>query len=346
MCDSESQISESKSSSSGSVHEPRVKRWWLIASIILLAILLLPYLFYRTTSDLRKLSRSDFPSIAFSNIEMKPDASTFFRLATWNIAHGRGSGDDNWKEGGDEKLERIKQIAATIRTFDADVVVLNEVDFSATWSGGMDQAELIAQHSGYPVCIKQANLDFGFIYGRWFFGNVILSRLPVSAEKVVELKPLADWESWLVGNKRGVSCSIKVSPHHSVSVVGLHLESRGEPIRVQQIDDVARHCGQLFSPIIIAGDLNTTPQNFPNSQTNADGISAFDKLIEQTQFAFRPDAVTGTESLTFSTINPTALIDWILLSHELKRIDQAVVDNQLSDHRPVIATIELDPDSR
>ena len=324
---------------SGSFFKRRLSRWILIA----LAIIFLPYAFFRLTSDGRTLTRCNFSEIQHTDANSTAGVGTTpsFRIATWNIAHGRGSGDSNWKEGGDEKSKRVEEIAVEIRKFDADVVVLNEVDFSATWSGGFDQAELIAKKAGYPICIKQANLDFGFIFGRWYFGNAILSRLPVTNERVVELQPLAEWESQLVGHKRGLSCTVEVSPQHSLSIIGLHLESRGEAIRVKQIDDVARHAGQFSGPLVVAGDLNTTPSQFPNSQSDSDGINAFDKLIEQTEFSYSPNSVAGTQSLTYSSVNPKLLIDWILLSHELRLIKQEIIDSQLSDHRPVVATIEF-----
>jgi len=267
-------------------------------------------------------------------------------LVTWNIAHGRGSGSSNWEQGGDEKRDRVDLIAEKIREFDADVVVLNEVDFSATWSGGNDQAQQLAQKAGYPICIKQANLDFGFLYGRWYFGNAILSRLPVSDAKVVELEPLNGWEPWVVGYKRGLSCTVELPDKSKVSVVGLHLESRSEAIRVKQVDDVARHLGQLSAPIIVAGDLNTTPSDFPNFGKDDDGVNAFDKLIDQTQFAYQPNSIEGSaeenpDAMTYSTLKPRSVIDWVLLSHELSMVEQEVVDSQLSDHRPVVATVEI-----
>ncbi len=313
--------------------------------LVALAIILLPYLFFRLTSGGRKLVRCDYPE--FGQIAGKINASerSILRVATWNIAHGRGAVDSNWKEGGDQKLDRVDQIAEAIQKLDADVVILNEVDFSATWSGGNDQAAQIALKAGYPVCIKQANLDFGFLYGRWYFGNAILSRFPVSDAKVVRLQPLNQWESWLVGNKRGVSCTVELPNHRKVSIVGLHLESRGEAIRVKQIDDVARHLGELSAPIIVAGDLNTTPSNFPNSNQDGNGINAFDKLIQQSQFSYQSNWTEGsgdsnTALMTYSTTDPKSIIDWVLVSHELNLTDPQTVDTQLSDHRPVVATIE------
>ena len=189
-------------------------------------------------------------------------------------------------------------------------------------------------------------MDFGFLYGRWYFGNVILSRFPISDAKVLPLQPVNEWESWLVGNKRGLSCTLELPDKRKISIVGLHLESRGEAIRVKQIDDVTRHLGELSTPIILAGDLNTTPSNFPNSQHDADAINAFDKMIQQTQFSYRPKfaEISGDSNsslMTYSTTDPKSVIDWVLVSHELNLTDQQIIETRLSDHRPVIATIEF-----
>jgi endonuclease/exonuclease/phosphatase family metal-dependent hydrolase len=318
---------------------------WAFA-LLSLALVLLPLLFFRLSSDARKLVRCDYSDITTNVRTFENGQSPTLRIATWNIAHGRGSGDSNWEEGGEPKRDRVGQIAEKIQSFDADVVILNEVDFSASWSGGNDQAEQIAMQAGYPICIKQANLDFGFLLGRWYFGNAILSRFPLSDAHVVELKPLNRWESWLVGNKRGVSCRVELPNGDRVSVVGLHLESRGEAIRVKQVDDVARHLGTLGSPIVVAGDLNTTPSQFPNSQLDADGVNAFDKLISQTQFSYQDDSANrsagpASNRMTYSTLQPKLVIDWVLLSDGLSVVDQQTIATELSDHRPVVAAIEI-----
>lgn len=336
--------------------------WWVRWGVVVLAIILIPFLFYRVTSNRRMLVRVDpasavEPTAAIESADLaigggddnanlsraqnQASPRRELRLAIWNIAHGRGDIDSNWQQGKDAKRNRVTEIAAAISKFNADVVVLNEVDFQSSWSGGVDQAELIARSAEYPICIKQANLDFGFLWGRWYFGNVILSRFPISDQQIVPLRPLNEWESWLVGQKRGVSCTVNLPSGEKVSLVGLHLESRGETIRTKQVDDVARHCGTLSHPLIVGGDLNTTPSHFPNAQFDRDGVNAFDKLIQQTQFSrFRRDA-DPPEAMTFSTRDPRLAIDWILVGPELNLVNVEVIPSSLSDHRPVIATIEL-----
>lgn len=316
----------------------RFKKRWFVFLILLVG--LGPYFYFRATSFARKIQTIDFSDAA--SVGATPEFSGTLRVACWNIAHGRGMTFDNWEEGHDEKSERIRQIAAEISSFDADLVVLNEVDFSATWSGGLDQANAIAQRAGYRYCLKQSNLDFGFIYGRWHFGNVLLSKYPISDAEVVEFAGVNAWEDWVVGSKRGFACTVQLAPETQVSVVGLHLESRSEAVRVKEVPDVCKVTGRLKHPILLAGDLNTTPAHAPHSSTDTDGENAFELLVKQSGLSFSPSNVPAPDEYTFSTMQPQSVIDWIMFeSMHLKLIDQHVVNSQLSDHLPVVAEFKL-----
>lgn len=311
------------------------KKRWLLYSLLLVG--LGPYLFFRATSFSRKVQTAELDNPA-SAVEF--DGA--IRVATWNIAHGRGATFDNWAGDGDSKQARLKDISKLIVGLDADVVVLNEVDFCSTWSGGYDQAQAIAQQTGYPYFVKQSNLDFGFIYGRWHFGNVILSRYPISDVRVVEFTPVNQWESWLVGCKRGLACTVELGPENLVSVVGLHLESRGENVRVKEVADVDLAVEKLNHPLIVAGDLNTTPSIAPLSNLDGDGKNAFEELIRLTGLSYSP-ALSPTENeLTFPAFGPESTIDWILFSgDDFSLIEQEVIKTQLSDHLPVVAEFEI-----
>ena len=314
----------------------RFKKRWLLYLLLLIA--LGPYLFFRATSFSRKIQ-----TLEFDTASVAAEIDTTVRVATWNIAHGRGATFDNWAGDGDSKQERLKEISKLIVEMDADIVVLNEVDFSSTWSGGHDQAETIAQLTGYRYMVKQSNLDFGFVYGRWHFGNVLLSRFPVSEVEVVEFAPVNQWESWVVGCKRGLACTVELGPENSVSVVGLHLESRSESVRVKEAADVARIVKRLKHPLIVAGDLNTTPPGAPRSNTDEDGKNAFEELVKTTGLSYSPLLSPTEQELTFSAMDPQTTIDWILFAQpDFSLVDQKVVSTQLSDHLPVVAELKLE----
>lgn len=310
------------------------KRW---AIWLLLLLLFGPYLFFRATSFSRKLQ------IESNSLVTEPH--TFdgkLKIATWNIAHGRGATDDNWEEGSAAKKARIREIAKQVKAFEADIVVLNEVDFSATWSGGLDQGTEIAQAAGFEYFIKQSNLDFGLLYGRWHFGNVVMSRYPIVDAKVVSLTPINTWEDWVVGCKRGVACTIELASKDRITVVGVHMEARGESVRVKQAHDLVEACSETDAPIFLVGDLNTTPGIAPMSRVDENGVNAFEILVQpQTGLSFAPNSTPTSDELTFPSSQPNAVIDWILYEDfAYKLVSQNVTRSLLSDHLPVIAEFE------
>jgi len=80
------------------------------------------------------LNRAIAPSHAVTSIANATNRdsprSDTFRVAAWNIAHARGPrGTSNWVGPRDA---RLNDIADLIATWNADVVVLNEVDFDCT----------------------------------------------------------------------------------------------------------------------------------------------------------------------------------------------------------------------
>lgn len=338
----------SKSTNAANVNEPsfttnrkhhfRLKKRWIVYLILLIG--LVPYFCFRMASFGNKLRVLE--NAATSITQGDSVGPNHLCVATWNLAHGRGATDDNWAEGAQEKEFRIALIAEQITEWNADLVVLNEVDFSATWSGGYDQAKAIAEKAGYHYYLTQSNLDFGFAYGRWNFGNVLLSRYPIEDARVVSLTGVNAWEDWVVGAKRGFSCTVLVTDERRISVVGLHLESRGETTRVQQATDVIETCRGLAFPVLLAGDLNTTPRNAPHSQADEQGKNAFEEVIRETGMSYSPLAKPNSNELTFPSDAPRSTIDWILFNSDaFELVDQTVVQSLLSDHLPVVAEFSI-----
>ncbi len=124
----------------------RRRKQLLYALVVLLILGIGPYIVSRVRSGGRQIRvRSD---TAKTKVSTEPVTS--IRVLTYNIAHGRGATDDNWEGTVAEKRRRIEEISRLIAKVEADVVVLNEVDFSSTWSGHQNQAKAIALGAGFP----------------------------------------------------------------------------------------------------------------------------------------------------------------------------------------------------
>ena len=263
------------------------------------------------------------------------------RVLTYNIAHGRGATDDNWQGTVTEKRKRIEDIARSIAKAEADIVVLNEVDFSSTWSGRQNQAQTIARLCGYSHWVEQRNFDLRFIYGSWKFGNAILSRFPIADVEIVKFPTLKRWERLLAGCKQGVVCTIRLSPSQEVRILAVHLDDRSEDLRVSSAKMIVDLVESSAIPLIAAGDFNSTPSEFPDTNSSTTGQNAMDILKESQQFELYAKTLPSQNEMTYSSTRPTRVIDWVLIPSGWRFAEYLIVPSELSDHRAVIATVEV-----
>jgi len=315
----------------------RRKKLLLIVLLIVVAALG-PYVVSRLRSPGRRVVLRE---VAGTQQESSRGPVKVLRIATYNIAHGRGPTDGNWAQGGGPKRKRIRKIARMLAEAEADVVILNEVDFDATWSGHQNQAAAIAETAGFPYRAEQRNLDFRFIYGSWKFGNALLSKYPIVEARVVDYPPVAGWESWLAGKKRGLLCTLQLSKRRRVRILAVHLETRSAAVRVASAKRILKVAQQTGPPLIAAGDFNSTPMEFPRSTQTAEGDNAIELLTASRLFQRFDIGTPDGNDFTFTSMQPHCVIDWILIPDDWTFLEYRVLQSDLSDHRPVVATVKL-----
>jgi len=316
---------------------PRRRRWLAVAAIVL-AIILAPYVVSRVRSPARQI-RIFAGDSAPQDTANRPVSK--LRVLIYNIAHGRGPTNTNWEGPVSADRERVRKIAAWIAEQNADIVVLNEVDFDSTWSGHQNQAAAIAELAGFPHRLEQRNFDLRFIYGSWKFGNAVLSKFPIVDARSIEYPVLYAWEDWLAGSKQGVGCTLALSPERRVEVLAVHLEVRSEAIRVGSARALIAAAESSDLPTIAAGDFNSSPSDFPGAVKTRRGENAMDVLADSDAFQLPPPArgPPREAELTFTSTQPQRAIDWILIPPRWHYERYRVFDIELSDHRPVMATV-------
>ena len=147
----------------------------------------------------------------------------------------------------------------------------------------------------------------------------------------------------MAGKKRGLCCEIELGDS-LVRVAAIHLSHRSEDVRVESARMLCELAKSGSSPLVIAGDFNSSPPEFALSATSARGENAVAILDESTLFRRFPDAMPDETGMTFHADDPTRVIDWIMIPQDWRFDAYDVVDSTLSDHRPVVATISLDSD--
>ncbi|NLE36788.1 MAG: hypothetical protein GX621_02045 [Pirellulaceae bacterium] len=306
-------------------------------AVLLAVVLFGPYFFSRLASPWRCVRVR-----ASADHRLAPSTGRdvdSLRVVCWNVAHGRGLAESNRRGGSrEERRERLDHIAELLRRLDADVVVLNEVDFDASWSFGVNQAEYLAREAGYLHWAEQRNLDFRVLFWKWRFGNAVLSRRPIADAAVVSFPGFSRWETILAGKKRGLVCTID-APGGPLRVLAVHACHRSEAVRVASAERMIDLAGDGGPALVMAGDFNSTPPGFPGSNRDAQGGNAMERLDDSGVVERRPKRPPGPDGMTFHSARPECVIDWILIPPGWRFDDYRVVLSELSDHRPVVADI-------
>jgi len=268
-------------------------------------------------------------------------------IATYNIAHGRGTADTNWQVGRKaSQLQRLDAIARLIEDRGADIVVLNEVDFGSFWSSNVNQALYIAEKAGFPYLVEQRNYDTAVPFASLCWGNAVLSRHPVGNVSVVDFPAYSRWERVLAGHKKGLLCDIHLNGQISIRLLGVHLEHRSERTRVQAAEMIGEIVKASPIPLLAAGDFNSSPVGFPKTHPTAEGKTALTSLLSTEAFRTTPLANPQPDDYTFPSTNPDRVIDWILIPADWRMLKKTVVSQDTSDHAAVFMQVKVLPTKR
>src|SRR6185437_12078807 len=98
-------------------------------------------------------------------------------------------------------------------------------------------------------------------------------------------------------------------------------------VRARQVADMLRFIGSSSMPTLLLGDLNATP-DAPELQP----------LLGRLHDVWDGSRGPG---FTYPADVPRERIDYILVSPPFRVRDVRVIDTQASDHRPVVAELEM-----
>lgn len=230
-------------------------------------------------------------------------AGRIVKVASFNARHGAARFG----------LTSNRLLVATCRSFDADVIALQEVDRHVIRSWFRDQPELVGRALGMQVATAPAKRT---PVGGWQC-NALCARGPITDTEVVVLPRRASDE------RRVVLLATVRLPGAVLSVACTHLQHRGGA-GPEQLAAALDALTARPAPHVLAGDLNLA------ADVVAPALAAR---------GFLP-AETGP---TFPVDDPRRRIDWIAVDGALEPARAAVGRPLVSDHRPIVADLTAAP---
>ncbi len=241
------------------------------------------------------------------------------RVATLNIAHGRGDSLNQLLVSRSRITENLDTIAHFLDREKIDVVALQEADAESAWSGNFDHTRHLAASSGYRWWVQDSHARLGIAN----YGTALLSSSPITAAAALSFEPSPPTarKGFTVAEIQWQTASGEV---HAIDVISVHMDFSRHSVREQQGREMNKVMQNRHNPMIIMGDFNSE--------------SLARRLVEQAASNQRHlhtwDGL-GAQEATYKDKR----LDWIILSGELAFVDHRAATDVLSDHRAVVATI-------
>jgi endonuclease/exonuclease/phosphatase family metal-dependent hydrolase len=242
------------------------------------------------------------------------------RIMTFNIAHGRGESFHQLLQDSTTTLANLDSIAALLRDSGAHVVALQEADAPSFWSGNFNHIDHLADNAAFSRSVHGLHVDaMGLAYG-----TALIARIDLRDPQAITFDPE------LSSVPKGFVVSTINWPGRAdveVDVVSIHLDHASAATRRSQAAELITALQHRQRPVILMGDFNSDWQENSTVQhiSQALGLTAY-----------RPED-TGLE--TFPAFGQR--LDWILVSKGIAFRSYAVLPDPLSDHRGVLAELEL-----
>jgi endonuclease/exonuclease/phosphatase family metal-dependent hydrolase len=241
------------------------------------------------------------------------------RVITYNIHRAIGV----------DRRFRPKRIQQILEHYEADIVMLQEVDEGVPRSRELNLARELAESVGYPHYALGHNVSLR--KGR--YGNATLSRFPILRERNIDLSVAG---SWIRRGCQHTTLDLDGNGQH-LEVFNLHLGLSARE-RAKQVELLKRsHEFSLVdprTPVMVAGDFNDWRSLLHPTFTNGLGFGCATER-KRGPYRYIP---------TYPSFSPQGGLDRIyhrglqLLSAHSCRLQVARV---ASDHLPVVAEFEV-----
>lgn len=219
------------------------------------------------------------------------------------------------------ELASLEELAEFIKETDPDIVALQEVDVRtnrdrAPHQNGKDFITELGYRTGLLSAYART-ID----YSGGYYGIGILSKFPFEhTRKALLPKPEGGHEQ-----RAMLLANVELPEGRKITFISTHLDHSSSEVRSVQIQTINKIVNELQHPVIIAGDFNARP----DSPEIEEGMKTFLQVC--------------SDDYTIPSTHPRSKIDYIFCKPADRRlkVESNTPVVTLSDHLPIISTIEL-----
>ena len=280
------------------------------------------------------------------------------RVMTFNIGYARGPAGDAsgpWTE--DQIRAGLDGIVGQIKSNNADLVFLQEVDIQSARSSDIDEGKYLLEAAGlrFSSCVitwEKNYVPFPYWppskhYGRMKSGQCVLSRFPIvqsTRHRLAQPDTNPWWRNKFYLNRAFNHVKVMIAGNEW-DVFNVHTEAFDVVNRVDQAQRLVTLVGALQNKtrVIVAGDFNALPPEATQKAGFVDEPEADfsqDTTVAVLRTMGLPEVLPDPATFTFPADGPTRRLDYIYFGTALTKAEAKVLGpppGPFSDHLPVFA---------
>jgi len=252
-------------------------------------------------------------------IESPRGQSSFLKVITLNVAHGRGDGPNQLLRKGKTIRMNLDEIAAVLRREGPDIAAIQEADGPSVWSGKLNQVSYLAEKAGFAYSVQAEHVKgLKISYGTGLLSNVALQD-PLAV--TFDASPPTFAKGFVVA-----TVDWPGGPSMEIDVVSVHLDFSRKSVRERQVEDMIETLSYRGRPLVVMGDFNCEWKSKE---------SAVRALAERLNLKACQPASPLMD--TFGLLRMR--MDWVLISTDLEFVTYEVLPDVISDHYAVLCEI-------
>jgi endonuclease/exonuclease/phosphatase family metal-dependent hydrolase len=309
------------------------------------------------------VSRPPIVTVETAAPQEQEEFASVLKMLSFNLGflYGKGSEGPGYEFRNRGYFEKsLERLGADLRAWDVDVVFLQEIDFGAARSHGINQARFLAQQARYPFVAEAPSWTANYIpfpywppknnFGRMSSGGAILSRYPLEDHEVTLLpKPLSQpwWYNLFYLHRYFQRATVLVGDKR-FKLLNLHLEAFDRDDRMSQVELLVK---KITAEKIdfVAGDFNMLPPSASKttkfySEDGYENDRSYALMQASGLAEVIPDEIYAEEEARFFTFPawaPDRRLDYIWFQPGPKIMKAEVLPSASSDHLPLRATFQI-----